>query len=214
MSELTESTASYESLTNYINTAWQKINELGINLSDSYVDHIGIRVNWGENGEGDYSRYVELKKAAVASGGEIISEAIIPMNEDGRPISIIKLKVPIQTEAGLVEFLEIPAPRKGKVELEVVDHIEIVVSQKSLKEFADKNQVQLSNANVLNLEGSLANEASGKINPDITIDLGDGLRVKFHTSSIKDIVLHEQSGLPELDALNEKFRVNNPGVMD
>jgi len=199
----------------YINKVWEAVSNLGIDLGFCYVDHIGIRINWGPAGEGDYSRYVEAKNYLESKGAFLISEAIIPMNENGRPISIYSISNRLKTKGGQVMFIEVPAPRRGRIEAEGPDHIEIVLPLDiSLASFAAKNrEILLTKISLEDLEKSLENEAKGLSNPDITIDLGAGLRVKFHTKHIGTVVNEEQAGMPLLEELAAKFNNNNPGVM-
>lgn len=206
---------SNESLVSYIDNVWNSISDLGIDLDGYIADHIGLRINWGPEGEGDYSRYLRAKQYMLSQGAVLISEAIIPMTPEGRPISIFELKDGLVTAGGNVNYIEIPAPRKGKDEKEGTDHIEIVLPKgMSLSDFAQRYRDLLrTRISEESLKASLDKELQGGINPDITLDLEPNLRVKFHTNDIGYVVREEQSGLPILDILAQEFERNTPGVL-
>lgn len=204
------------SMQNYINQAWQRILDLGIDMRGMSVDHVGIRTPWGHEGEGDYSNYLAAKRYLESRRATLIAEAIIPMTIEGRPIAIYRLLNPIDTDGGKVQYVEIPAPRKGKIEENKLDHIEIVLKEgETLASFIEKNRTSLEQFTSQDLDKIAMNEVTS-VNPDVTLALGEGIIVKFHTQDIGHVVTHEQQEqvIKTLqDLLVKAFNEIAPGVM-
>lgn len=78
------------------------------------VDHFGLRTS-------SHSIYLELRE--IFSGHSLfIYESII----SNRPISIIKLKIPLQTKLGVLHFLELSDQKPDGSQIDIFDHFEIV----------------------------------------------------------------------------------------
>lgn len=75
----------------------------------------------------------------------MISEAIVPINIYGRPISIFELSKYLSTFGGPVKWLEVPCPRIEITEIDgMPDHIEIVLKPGlTLEKFVIKYESKL-----------------------------------------------------------------------
>lgn len=212
-----ESLVEQPKVLEYINKAWDRIAQLGLDMKGMKVDHIGIRIPWGEVGQGDYSNYLSAKRYFETIGATLESEAIIPMTPTGRPIAIYKLPSAIETRGGKVEYVEIPAPRFGVEEKDRLDHIEIVLKEgETLASFIEKNRAILSQYSTQNLDEIAKNEESS-VNPDVGLVLDEGIVVKFHTKDIGYVVKFEQK-TEDIEAIQlqlvEAFRKMAPGVLN
>lgn len=198
--------------TNYINTLIDKVLDLGIDLTDHYVDHVSFR-SGGTGGE--FERYVELRNQML-SLSELISEEIIPQNENGRPISIFKLNTPIDSKLGKVEYFELPAPRFGKIEIEDFTHIEIVLPEHvTLEDFFDKYENNLlGKINKEESDKQIESSNMGVKNSEIEVDFGENMKVKFHKEPIWEILIDEKQNAPnKLNFLKTDFNSKFPGVI-
>lgn len=201
----------------YVDRAWDMVANLQIDMAGMSVDHVGVRIPWGPNGEGDYSNYLSAKQYFEASGATLEAEAIIPMTTAGRPIAIYKLKTPMQTKGGEVQYVEVPAPRIGREEVAKLDHIEIVLPEDvSLAMFIAQNKHTLEKYTDQDLNKVSLSEPNS-VNPDVTLNLGEGVVVKFHTKDIGYVVTVEQQ-VPEIAVLQkelrESFEENASGVIN
>jgi predicted metalloenzyme YecM len=181
--------------------------ELANVVYNSIPDHYGIRVE-------SVAEY-KAKKAAYGLIGEMISEAIIPMNlEKGRPIAIFKLDIPLHTMFGDIRFVEVPAPRVGVEEVSMYDHIEMVLpSNVTLMDFIlqyGRDLVGLGLCRQDQLDEALKDIAARKPNPEITVT-GPGFKVRFHEKDIGTVVTKEQS-LFMLEELGRTYDLLHPGI--
>ncbi len=174
----------------------------------SKPDHIGIRVATIEE-------YI-CKKNELKQANQLISEAIIPMNSvSGRPIAIFKLRRPIHTVYGDVEYFELPAPRKGVVEQNKFDHIELVlpedVTLADLVSMYGDVFCKLDMCTTDDLLATIELIVNGNSNPDLTIVFGK-YKIKFHERDIGRVVEREEAELAILQELGEAYDILNPGV--
>lgn len=171
-------------------------------------DHIGIRV-------ATIDEYL-CKKAELKQANQLISEAIIPMNSvSGRPIAIFKLGRPIHTVYGDVEYFELPAPRKGVVEQNKYDHIELVlpedVTLADLISMYGNIFCRFDMCTTDDLLATIELIVNGNSNPDLTIVFGK-YKIKFHERDIGKVVEREEAELAILQELGEAYDILNPGV--
>ncbi len=197
-----------EGLRVYTENAISALEVAGFNLDNCTVDHVGVRVSWGE--EVGYARYCGLKNILL-SRAEMVSEQIIPPNANGRPIAIFELSEGFLCALGMVKYLELPAPRIGRDEAEVIDHIEIVVPVSLTEYYMNHKSIFDEFCSSEHVSTALESEANNGVNPDITVEI-NRFKVKFHTKSIEEVI-RIQNTMPVFLTLAEQFRISNPGVM-
>lgn len=151
----------------FLDDIFEKLENIGIDLSAFHLDHIAYRVETLE-------RYEELKKQFLQKG-ELLSENLIK----NRPIAVFRLNLPILYKNISIEYLELPAPSDHKFFPEGFEHTEFVVDS-SLEEFARKYP---------NIEFKIDKK---EINTEYVIDLGDGLAAKFHEMSLAKVIEMEK----------------------
>lgn len=208
-------------LSGYIHSArvelMHQLQDLGLQevftiIANSRVDHICIRVGWGDNGEYDFSRYTDVRDS-FANKGEVLLETIIPPSSGGRPITIVELDNPISDFE--VCHLEVPAPRFGKVEQEGIDHIEMVLpNQYSLGVLLENYGTSLVQRGIVTHERyfeAISAQLANTWNADLVIEIND-FKIKLHEQHIKEVVEYEKI-LFDLDGLHAAFRRAFPGVM-
>jgi predicted metalloenzyme YecM len=147
----------------FLNTIFEKLSRLRVDVSGLELDHICYRVETLEMYNSINSR---LSKIA-----ERISENEVA----GRPISIWKLYDPINFKGRNINFLEIPAPKNRHYD-EGYQHIEFVIAE-PFDDFMAKY------ASVKFITDSITNDE----NPEIAVNFRE-LAVKFHHRSIAEVV--------------------------
>jgi predicted metalloenzyme YecM len=187
--------------------ALQDNQELANVIYNSSPDHIGVRVT-------SIDEY-QAKKAALGLIGEMVSEAIIPMNlQKGRPIAIFKLDFPLHTIHGDVSYIELPAPRVGVEEVNMYDHIEMVLPKSiTLLDFIlQYGNVLIAHGlcNQAQIDEAMRDIAAHKTNPEITLT-GLAFKVRFHENDIGTVVESEK-GMFKLEELGRTYDLLHPGV--
>ena len=141
----------------------------GIDVSTYLLDHICYRVETSD-------RY-EQCKMELSKSGQQLSENMI----NGRPISTYKLREPIVFEGRAIACVEVPAPKAEHNYPEGLEHVEFVIDC-SFDEFMGRYaRVRFDISNMNNPR-----------NPDVKIQY-HGFCVKFHLSSLEDVICYEQS---------------------
>lgn len=189
--------------------------ELHMILENSQVDHIGLRIAATEEGNGFYSRYRGVRDS-MSAHGEIVAETIIPRNIGGRPISIVKLHDPLETKIGSVYYVEVPAPRVGRNELEGLDHIEMVLPNEiSLAQFVSKYGAYLAEKGLTTVERIFNTKVAiedGMVNPDLILKTGP-FTVKIHERDIGKVIQADLLRQDIIKPLAMSFSEQFPGVM-
>lgn len=137
---------------------------------DLPCDHVCYRVETPE-------RYEALKASWLSSLGMLVAET--PVN--GRPISIIRMKEPFTFLSSRIECLELPAPKPGSPYPEGWEHAEFVTGEKLETFIARYPRVAFE-------KKSLGKE----INPEIALPVPGGYQLKFHPTTILDVIAEER----------------------
>jgi predicted metalloenzyme YecM len=154
------------------------------------IDHICYRTE-------TKAEYVHVQQKLVPAFGECIQESMI----DGRPITIIRLRVPIVHLGYSIACVELPCPKSSSPYRSGLEHAEIVVgseqdgcaSTERLNEFLAELR---SLGFVVDTKG-----LSKKLNADVSISfdllgrhpVDRTITVKFHQRPIDEVVAYEQA---------------------
>jgi len=149
----------------FIEGVLKRIDELGIDVVDLNMDHIGYQAS--SNKDYDNLR-IEFDKI-----GELVSEKIV----GGRRVGIYKLKEPLRYKQYVNEAIELVAPKESKVCPSALEHVEFV-----LKESFDSFMKKYPN---LPWDTSKVNQP---MFPMINLKLSDTTQVKFHYKPVLEIV--------------------------
>lgn len=135
------------------------------------IDHLCYRVSSQE----DYQKYQMI----MSQFAELLIES--PVN--GRMISTYKLSTPIKYKHWVIDVVELPSPKKGKITKDGFEHIEVVVDETfdQIKEKYKHCQFD---------ESGLAKS----FNQELEIPLGD-MAIKFHHMSLESVIQAEKSCL-------------------
>lgn len=99
----------------FLESLFQQLHEKSVELQSHWnLDHLCFRVNSVE-------RYRHFFKAFHEW-----SDLLIESEVNGRPISTFKLHDPLNFRSRLIDLVELPAPKAGKVTQEGFEHIEVV----------------------------------------------------------------------------------------
>lgn len=153
----------------FLDSIFDRIEEIGIDVSTFELDHICYRVDTTEN----YNRF----KLLLEESAHLLVESLIK----DRPISCFKLREPINYINRTISVIELPAPKSGSAYEEGYEHVEFVIHS-SLEEFLDQYP-----AVKFDVTGM-----GKKINPDLRVQLG-GLSVKFHRQGIEEVIEIEKA---------------------
>lgn len=149
----------------FIEGILKRIEELGIDVTNLNMDHIGYQASSNE----DYDNLrTEFDKI-----GEYISEKIV----GGRRVGIYKLKESLQYKQYTPTAIELVAPKEGQTCFSGLDHVEFVI-----KEDFDSFMKKYPN---LPWDTSKVNQP---MFPMIKLKLSDTTQVKFHYTTVLDIV--------------------------
>ena len=151
----------------YLENLFSKLDNIGLNLDDCYLDHICYRVAT----EAEY----QTKKVELLDHGSLLIESMI----NGRMISTYKLHSPIHFNNRIIDVLELPAPKAGANHKSGLEHVEFVTKAPLI--------------NIVERYPALKFEVSGidkKINADITLKF-DGECIRFHNQTLEDVIAIE-----------------------
>lgn len=151
----------------YLENLFAKIEKIGLNVDDCYLDHICYRVAT----ETEY----QTKKVELLDHGTLLIESMV----NGRMISTYKLHSPIHFNNRIIDVLELPAPKMGTSYKSGLEHVEFV-TKGPLKDIVDRYP-------------TLKFEVFGidkKINADITLKF-DGECIRFHNQTLEDVIAEE-----------------------
>ncbi|MBN2100788.1 VOC family protein [Candidatus Dojkabacteria bacterium] len=146
-------------LTNYkdfLDTILKKMQDQGIDTSELEIDHIGYRAASMEDYE---ERKKELSKVGEIKHDVQVGDVKVAIYEFFEPLAYNDQRIPA---------IEIVSPKEGETQEAFLEHIEIVPPV-SLEDFMKKYP---------DLEW-VDSRIDRDIFPMITLDLGDGMKVKF-----------------------------------
>jgi uncharacterized protein len=161
------------------------LGQLGLDITDLFVDHIGLRVNSREGAE-------QLRAELAQRGTEL------PVVEvHGRPICVFELQAPLQFGAHPIPCIELPFPGSRPYPQEGWQHVEIVLpgNAQSVPElirlFGERfPHVSLETSPLANVSFETAAGPKGeKPSHTITFEHPSGFSVKFHHKALRDIRL-------------------------
>lgn len=170
-----------EFLTNIINSLNTKYD---IDINGKEIDHICFRCKTKDE-------YTQICKQIIEENlGETVIESMIA----GRPITIMKLNEPIKYKDFNISYLEIPCPKPGKLYQSGLEHCEVVIGDNNNNTTTNNKQF-LENWSFTNYPMINFNKKaiSKDINADISIDLDNGLNVKFHVLPLYKVIEYEKS---------------------
>ncbi|MEK7497612.1 MAG: VOC family protein [Patescibacteria group bacterium] len=162
----------------FVESAIGFANEIGLNVSDLKIDHIGLRYSKPED--------VDFLKKALDLSGTNISTAVV----NGRPISIYKLIKPIEAGNYQIPCVELPFPAKEhNYPEDGWEHVEFVLPNPNMG--LEEN----FKARYPNFKGDYKIDepkVEGEQLPNPTIILkhptNKMLTLKFHGNSIEEVV--------------------------
>lgn len=150
---------------NFIKKILDKLGELGIDVSNLNMDHIGYQASSDE----DYDRL----KAEFDAIGKRVSEAVV----GGRRVGIYKLNKPLRFRQYVNTAIELIAPKVGQVCPSALEHVEFVIDgfENFMKKYPD---IQWDTSAI-----------SQPDFPMIKLKLDKDLQVKFHLTPVLEIVV-------------------------
>lgn len=154
-----------DTYTPFIEGILKKINDLGIDVSDLNMDHIGYQASSNQD-------YDDLRKE-FDEIGDYVSEKIV----GGRRVGIYKLREPLRYKQYTNEAIELVAPKEGQICPSGLEHVEFI-----LKETFDSFMKKYPN---LSWDTSKTNQP---MFPMINLKLSDSTQVKFHYKPVLEIV--------------------------
>lgn len=167
--------------------------DVGIEINELHADHIALRIN-------DYETTTQAHQAWLEYGN-VISSACI----NGRPIIVIEFHQPISLGAWTVECLELPYPVEGKIyPKQGWEHVEFVIpsdateAEQFLQEIKVRfptlsaNWESLAEKGIATKLSSPKGEGERLSNPTVAFKR-EGVCIKFHPHSLKEVVLSEQA---------------------
>jgi len=158
----------YQAL-HFLEKIFHKMESKNISLKEHWiVDHLCFRVSSIEK----YEQY----KQFFSNWSQLLIESEI----NGRMIASYKLNTPILFKHYIIDVLELPAPKPGRVTPDGFEHIEVVCDLsfseiKKLYPLCDFNESGLNK----------------RFNQDIKVQL-NGLALKFHHMSLESVIAIEK----------------------
>ncbi|PKF78317.1 hypothetical protein CW749_17405 [Vibrio sp. vnigr-6D03] len=181
----------------------QTLSELiGIDLSGYQADHIALRVNDVEAATFAHKKWLEW--------GDEISSAQI----NGRPIIVLEFTQPLMANGWSLECLELPYPAEGKsYPVESWEHVEFVIPSEAktandylafLNSTFPKFQEKSANFDELGIKVKVSSpKGEGERLPNPTVAFKyQGVCIKLHPHSLKDVVASEQGHSTAFFSLN------------
>jgi uncharacterized protein len=163
----------YDDAQLFLKKLFNEIHNAAIDLKNWEIDHICYRTSSWENYQ---NTKMEMEKIGVC---------LVESDVNGRPIATYKLHHPIRYQKYIIDLVEVPAPKKGKMTKEGLEHVEVVIDiefQELLKLYPN---CQWDRSGV-----------SKKINPELEIEFLE-CAIKFHYKSLEHIINIENHKLIE-----------------
>jgi predicted metalloenzyme YecM len=149
----------------FLDEIFKRLEKKEVDVSNMEMDHICYRVSTEEE--------FKQRKEEFSRLGVIVSENIIR----NRPIPVFRLKEPLVYRDRKIYCLELPAMGEGDKFGSGLKHAEFVTPDK-LSDFAKKYPfLRFIDKTKSNID-----------NPNIVLELGDNLAVKFHNESLLYLV--------------------------
>lgn len=149
----------------FLDKLFQKLSELGIDVSGFELDHISYQASSNE----DYDKL----KPEFMKLGEVVAEDLV----GGRRVAIIKLKDTLLYKNYSISAVELIAPKEEQVCESMLEHVEFVIGE-SFESFMAKYPG-------LPWDTSATNQKTYSM---LKLLLYDNVRVKFHHMNILEIV--------------------------
>ncbi|MBC7712862.1 MAG: VOC family protein [Rhizobacter sp.] len=152
----------------YLENLFSKIESIGLNVDDCFLDHICYRVATDDE--------YQTKKVELLDHGILLIESMV----NGRMISTYKLNVALHFNNRIIDVLELPAPKPGASYSSGLEHVEFVTKE-PLK-------------NIVARYPALKFETFGidkEINADITLKF-EGQCIRFHNQTLEDVIAAEK----------------------
>ncbi|KAN0012245.1 hypothetical protein ACTFIV_004632 [Dictyostelium citrinum] len=158
-------------------------------LKELPIDHICYRVSTNE--------LYDEKKNQLNQLGQLLVETEI----GGRMISTFKLNTPIQYKDKSIPLIELPAPKKNRINYDGLEHIEMVISE-PFKSFVENHPSPTDENSKFNW---VLHALKKDINPDVECEFIDPrikneirtISVKFHHQPLEEVVKYEIQLLKE-----------------
>jgi hypothetical protein len=173
----------------------EKVETLGISLTDKRIDHVCYRCSSAE----EYDYICEKMKLF----GNLIIESIV----GGRPISTFLLHDPIifieniSQRSWSIPCIEVPFPKKGSYYKSGIEHMEIVIGTEANQMINSKVCLETFMTLFPQIDFNIKS-INKPINADISIELENDKKVKFHTNALYDVCLYEiQNNLVDSNGL-------------
>lgn len=160
-----------EKATRFLDSIFAILHQNRIDLENLEIDHLCYRTSSEEN-------YNEMKEVFSKIG-----KCLIESNVNGRLIATYKLSEPIHFKEYIIDLVEVPAPKIGKITTEGFEHIEVVTTQN----FDDL----IKKYSHLNIE---TKGLAKSFNPELEINFGD-MAIKFHNQSLESVINIEKNEL-------------------
>ncbi|EQC48226.1 YecM protein [Bacteriovorax sp. BSW11_IV] len=176
----------------FLESIFATLNEKKVDIKNLEIDHLCYRTSSEEN-------YKEIKEIFSSIG-----QCLIESDVNGRLIATYKLSEPILFDEYIIDLVEVPAPKKGKITKEGFEHIEVVTSET----FDDL----IKRYSHLNIETKGLEKS---FNPELEINFGD-MAIKFHNQSLESVINVEKNELIneflENSQVLSKFKQFSPQV--
>jgi predicted metalloenzyme YecM len=182
MKELKDVIGDYEL---FLDKIFFMIDDIELDVFNLELDHLCYRVATVEE--------YELKKNELTDLGDLLIESMV----NGRLISTYKLQNPILYRNREIHLVELPSPKESHSYSTGLEHIEFVTKEPLVK--------------IVNRYPQFAFETFGmnkKINPDITLKLGD-FCIRFHNQNLADVIKGEKK--PDFNNQSRVPRQNRKG---
>lgn len=154
----------------FLEKIYSKIQTNHIELLPHWIiDHLCYRVETIEEYQDYKNLFLQIAKCLVES------------EVNGRMIATFKLNRPIRFKSYVIDVIEVPAPKKGKLVNTGFEHIEVVCD--------------ISFEEIMKQYPSLIFDTSGMTktyNKELEVNL-DGHSLKFHHQSLEDVIREEIS---------------------
>jgi predicted metalloenzyme YecM len=154
-----------DNYTNFIENILKKLDELGVEVSDLDMDHIGYQASSNK----DYDKL----RTEFDGIGERVSEELV----GGRRVGIYKLKESLCYQQYTNNAIELVAPKEGQICPSAFEHAEFVITD-SFESFMKKYP-------------SISWDTSAISQPDfpmIKLKLDKNIQVKFHLIPVLEII--------------------------
>jgi predicted metalloenzyme YecM len=158
----------YSEAQTFLKDLFNDMNKANIRLEDHWeIDHLCFRSDSAES-------YESLKKEFLNFGKLLIESEV-----NGRMISTFKLDEPVFYNDWMIDLIELPAPKKGKVTRSGFEHIEVVCDMTFPELIQRYSHVELDQKGL-----------TKDYNQELELCLGER-NIKFHHTSLESVVTLE-----------------------